>query len=56
MRLTVTVYPADRNQFIVNGGNIPDPRPGDRGPFGSDKGNHLAVDTQVMVLDRLRQL
>ena len=47
MRLTVTVYPADRNQFIVNAGNVPDPRPGDRGPFGPDKGNHLAVDTQV---------
>jgi GntR family transcriptional regulator len=25
IRLTVTVYPADRNQFIVNVGNAPDP-------------------------------
>jgi GntR family transcriptional regulator len=23
MRLTVTVYPADRNQFIVNVGEVP---------------------------------
>ena len=26
MRVTVTVYPTDRNQFIVNVGNVPDPR------------------------------
>jgi GntR family transcriptional regulator len=26
MRVTVTVFPADRNQFIVNVGNLPDPR------------------------------
>ena len=25
MRLTVTVYPADRNQFVVNVGQVPDP-------------------------------
>jgi GntR family transcriptional regulator len=25
MRVTVTVFPADRNQFIVNVGNLPDP-------------------------------
>lgn len=25
MRLTVTVFPADRNQFIVNVGNVPEP-------------------------------
>jgi GntR family transcriptional regulator len=25
MRLTITVYPADRNQFIVNVGNVPEP-------------------------------
>jgi GntR family transcriptional regulator len=25
MRLTVTVYPTDRNQFIVNVGDVPDP-------------------------------
>jgi GntR family transcriptional regulator len=26
MRVTVTVYPADRNQFIVNVGDVPDPQ------------------------------
>jgi GntR family transcriptional regulator len=26
MRVTVTVYPVDRNQFIVNSGIVPDPR------------------------------
>ena len=26
LRVTVTVWPADRNQFIVNGGDVPDPR------------------------------
>jgi GntR family transcriptional regulator len=26
MRVTVTVYPADRNQFIVNVGEVPDPQ------------------------------
>jgi GntR family transcriptional regulator len=26
MRVTVTVYPADRNQFIVNYGDVPDPQ------------------------------
>ncbi|MBV9444833.1 MAG: GntR family transcriptional regulator [Streptosporangiaceae bacterium] len=26
MRVTVTVFPADRNQFIVNVGNVPDPQ------------------------------
>ncbi len=26
MRLTVTVFPADRNQFIVNVGDVPDPQ------------------------------
>lgn len=25
MRLTISIYPADRNQFIVNVGNVPDP-------------------------------
>lgn len=25
LRVTVTVFPADRNQFIVNSGNVPDP-------------------------------
>ena len=25
IRLTVTVYPADRNQFVVNVGQVPDP-------------------------------
>jgi GntR family transcriptional regulator len=29
MRLTVTVYPADRNQFIVNVGVVPEPQDGD---------------------------
>lgn len=29
MRLTVTVYPADRNQFIVNVGDVPDSGDGD---------------------------
>ena len=28
MRLSITVYPADRNQFIVNVGNVPEPQPG----------------------------
>jgi GntR family transcriptional regulator len=32
MRLTVTVYPADRNQFIVNTGEVPAPRPGTEFP------------------------
>jgi GntR family transcriptional regulator len=27
MRLTITVFPADRNQFIVNVGEVPPPRP-----------------------------
>ena len=27
MRLTITVFPADRNQFIVNIGNVPDSIP-----------------------------
>ena len=26
MRVTVTVFPTDRNQFIVNVGEVPDPR------------------------------
>jgi GntR family transcriptional regulator len=26
MRVTVTVFPTDRNQFIVNAGDVPDPR------------------------------
>jgi GntR family transcriptional regulator len=26
LRLTVTVFPADRNQFIVNAGKVPDPQ------------------------------
>lgn len=26
MRVTITVYPADRNQFIVNYGDVPDPQ------------------------------
>jgi GntR family transcriptional regulator len=26
MRVTVTIYPADRNQFIVNSGTVPSPR------------------------------
>ena len=25
MRLTVTVFPTDRNEFIVNVGDVPDP-------------------------------
>ena len=29
MRLTVTVFPADRNQFIVNAGKIPEPKEGE---------------------------
>jgi GntR family transcriptional regulator len=28
MRLSITVYPADRNQFIVNVGKVPEPQPG----------------------------
>jgi GntR family transcriptional regulator len=32
MRVTVTVYPADRNQFIVNVGEIPDPQYSDVPP------------------------
>jgi GntR family transcriptional regulator len=33
MRLTVTVYPADRNQFVVNVGQVPDPvQPASPGP------------------------
>lgn len=31
IRVTVTVYPADRNQFIVNVGEVPDPAPPDDG-------------------------
>jgi hypothetical protein len=26
VRVTVTVFPTDRNQFIVNVGNVPDPQ------------------------------
>lgn len=26
MRVTVTAYPTDRNQFIVNVGDVPDPQ------------------------------
>lgn len=29
MRLTVTIFPTDRNQFIVNVGDIPEDQPGD---------------------------
>ena len=29
LRVTVTVWPADRNQFIVNVGDVPDPKYGD---------------------------
>jgi GntR family transcriptional regulator len=29
MRLTVTVYPTDRNQFVVNVGKVPEPAEGD---------------------------
>jgi GntR family transcriptional regulator len=29
IRVTVSVYPADRNQFIVNVGNVPEPKYGD---------------------------
>lgn len=29
MRLTLTVYPTDRNQFTVNVGDVPEPRDGD---------------------------
>jgi len=28
MRMTVSVFPADRNQFIVDVGNLPEPRLG----------------------------
>jgi GntR family transcriptional regulator len=31
MRLTVTVYPTDRNQFIVNVGDVPEPEDGPAG-------------------------
>jgi hypothetical protein len=31
MRATVTVYPTDRNQFIVNVGEFPDPKSPDDG-------------------------
>jgi DNA-binding GntR family transcriptional regulator len=34
MRLTVTVFPADRNQFIVNVGDVPEPLPGK--PLGEE--------------------
>ncbi len=30
MRLTVTVFPTDRNQFIVDVGDVPDPAPDER--------------------------
>ena len=33
IRLTITVFPADRNQFVVNVGRVPDPaQPGSPGP------------------------
>ncbi len=32
MRLTVTVYPADRNQFVTNVGQVPEPVMGSPGP------------------------
>ena len=28
MRVTVTIFPADRNQFIVDFGDVPDPQYG----------------------------
>ena len=31
MRMTVTIFPADRNQFIINVGNVPPPKPGTAG-------------------------
>jgi GntR family transcriptional regulator len=31
MRLTVTVYPTDRNQFILNVGKVPEPQPQETG-------------------------
>lgn len=34
MRLTVTVFPADRNQFIINTGEVPEPP---RAPVGTDE-------------------
>ena len=37
MRVTVTVFPADRNQFIVNFGDVPDPRYDDQSFDRSDE-------------------
>jgi GntR family transcriptional regulator len=38
MRVTVTVFPTDRNQFIVNVGDLPDPRY-DKDPPDTDDGD-----------------
>jgi GntR family transcriptional regulator len=41
MRVTVTVFPTDRNQFIVNVGELPDPR------YGEDPNDNDDEDPQV---------
>jgi len=44
MRLTVTVYPTDRNQFVFNIGQVPEQ--GTEVPSGPGKRSLLAIDTQ----------
>jgi GntR family transcriptional regulator len=46
MRLTVTVYPTDRNQFIVNVGKVPEY--GTEVNSGPGKRNLLAIDTRLL--------
>jgi len=45
MRLSITVYPADRNQFIVNVGNVPDPQPGTGVASRPGNGSLPTIDT-----------
>jgi GntR family transcriptional regulator len=47
MRLTVTVYPTDRNQFIVNVGKVPEPQPGIEVTARPGERSSLASVTQI---------
>jgi GntR family transcriptional regulator len=47
MRLTVTVYPTDRNQFIVNVGKVPEPQPGTGVTARPGERSSLANVTQI---------
>jgi GntR family transcriptional regulator len=47
MRLSITVYPADRNQFIVNVGIVPEPQPGTEVTVRPGERSSLANVTQI---------